>query len=186
MSRYHVDTAGALEIVRQAINTAWRATPAGSVVTHLYNGVPTHTEPVELWEARHGYPAGHASQLVKPESLIVVGADAALDLSPVKSRRGAMIDDHLGVGIVPPESALVQVSRPREHGRLPTGVRDLFDDRYIDDEWSKIGVPSGHASEAVARAFITAELQGARATAALARKDARGSQAALERALGIR
>lgn len=179
MSRYHVDTAGALETVRQAINGAWRATPTGSVVTHIVNGIVTHSEPLAVYEARLGL---EPTQVVHASRLIVAGADAALEI-PDTGKTAAAIAPLLGRNGIPSAASLVQVTRPREHSRLPAGVRDKLDDAYVDGEWTLIG--NGHANEAAARAAITAELQGARATAALARKDARGAQAALERALGL-
>jgi hypothetical protein len=181
MSRFHVDTAGALETVRQAINAAWRATPAGSVVTHMTNGVVTHTEPLAAYELRLCL---QPTQVVHASRLIVAGADAALEI-PDTGKTAAAIAPLLGAGGVPSAAALVQVPRARAHNLLPLGVRDVLDDRWIDGEWGKIGVANGHANEAAARAAIIAELQGGRATAALARKDARGSQGALAEAMGI-
>jgi hypothetical protein len=162
MSRYHVDTAGNLETVRQAINAAWRATPAGSVVTHMFAGRVTHTEPLAQYEARLGL---EPTQVVHSSRLIVVGTDAALEI-PDTGKTAAAIAPLLGQGAVPSAAALVQVTRPREHSRLPTAVRDALDDRYVDVELAE-DTPQ-------ARGRVTAELQGARASAALARKDARG------------
>jgi hypothetical protein len=173
MSRYHVDTAGNLESVRQAINAAWRATPAGSVVTHMTNGVVTHTEPLAAYEARLGL---EPTQVVHTSRLIVAGADAALEI-PDTGKTATAIAPLLGRNGIPSAAALVQVTRPRNHSLLPVGVRDVLDDRYVDAELAAEDTPA-------VRAAITTELQG-RAAAALSRKDARGSQAALEDALGM-
>ncbi len=166
MSRYHVDTAANLEAVRQAINAAWRASPAGSVVTHMFGGVVTRTEPLAAYEARMGIPPVH---VVSPGRLIVAGSDAALDI-PDTGKTAIAIAPLLGRGGIPSAASLVQVSRPRENDRLPPGVRDRLDDLYVDAELVE--------DTPAARGRVNAELQG-RAAAALARKDARGSQAAL-------
>jgi hypothetical protein len=181
MSRYHVDAPGALETVRQAINAAWRATPAGSIVTHVVNGVVTHTEPLAQYEARLGI---EPTQVVHASRLIVTGADAALEI-PDTGKTAAAIAPLLGTGGIPSAAALVQVTRPREHSRLPTGVRDVLDDRYIDGELDGTDEAGQSRDTPAARGRVTAELQGARATTALARKDVRGSQAALDDAIGI-
>ena len=165
MSRYHVDTAGNLEVVRQAINAAWRATPAGGTVTHMVGGVVTGTESLVAYEARMGIPP---VQVVSPGRLIIVGADAALDI-PDTGKTAIAIAPLLGQGGIPSAASLVQVSRPRENDRLPAGVRDRLDDLYVDAELVE--------DAPAARGRVNAELQG-RAAAALARKDARGGQPA--------
>jgi hypothetical protein len=73
----------------------------------------------------------------------------------------------------------VQVTRARGNSALPAGVRDKLDDAYVDRVFA--GRP---VDDAAAIAEVVAELQG-RATAALARKTARGQSAALEAALGM-
>lgn len=185
MTRYHIASAGNCESVRQAINAGWRAGPA-SHATVLLTG---ERVPIAEYELRTGRAVGHF-QLLTADRLIVAGADAALEMPEPASDGGltwSHIADQLGktIGGVPTPSAasLVQVTRARQHSLLPTGVRDVLDDRYVDGEYAKIG--NEHANEAAARGVISAELQGARATAALSRKDARGSQAALDAALGI-
>lgn len=179
MSRYLVGTAGACEAARAAINAAWRATPAGSVVTHLYGGVPMHTEPLAQYELRLGL---EPTQVVHTSRLIVAGADAALEI-PDTGRTAAAIAPLLGVGGIPSAAALVQVTRPREHSRLPTGVRDKLDDAWIDAQLDGTDGNGQPRDTPGARGLITAELQGARAAAALARKDVRGTQAAFARAV---
>jgi hypothetical protein len=203
--RYHVDTAGNLESMRMAINVAWRATPEGSTVTHLINGVVVGTENAMAYAARHGI---RPPELVGDDCLLIaLDGTAALDLSAVNELHETMINAQLGKTLgdvsTPKVTALIQVSRPFENGKLPSGVRDLLDDRTvdiaIDIALSQIGTPeeiadskSGklYPNEGIARMFaqsqVETELQVSRATAALARKAARDSKTASDRELKLR
>lgn len=174
MSRFHVDTPAQLVLVQVALDQAFglrdgagNPTPReqmvhkpglGLVPASAVGAVTCYDQPGAHWP-------------------LIAGGDgtAVLEIAELAS-----IDAKLGRGGLPAASALVQVTRPREHSRLPAGVRDKLDDAYVDQAFA--GKP---VDDAVAIAEVTAELQGARAVAALARKSVRGSQAALDRALGI-
>ncbi len=179
MTRYYVASAGSCESVRQAINAGWRAGPA-QYAERWVNGTLVKREPIDAWELRTGRPVGWL-QLLTAERVIVGGdGSTALEL-PDSDLTGQHIADQLGKTVggtaIPSSAALVQVARPRDSSQLPAGVRDKVDDAYVDSALAQADTPQ-------ARAAITAELQG-RAAAALARKDARGAQAALEKAMGI-
>lgn len=177
MTRYHVATEQNCRLVREAINAAWNATPAAQVVTHVVNGVVVGTEPKAQYLARLGLPADH-EQLVHADRLIVAGTDAALEL-PDTGRTGEEIGKLLGRGGLPSAASLVPVTRPREHSRLPAGVRDVLDDRYVDEQLAEEDTPQK-------RQQIRDELtNGGRAAAALARRDARGARGELDRAIGL-
>jgi hypothetical protein len=62
-------------------------------------------------------------------------------------------------------------------------VRDALDDDYVNNELDGVDAEGNPRDTPAARGRINAELQGARASQALARKDARGSQSALEMAM---
>ena len=170
MSRYHVADPGSLEAVRQAINSTIPRTGF-----RVVNGVAI---PVDLAveEARLGL---EPEQLVHT-SRLVLGADgtAALEL-PETPHVEAQLGKTIHGTATPTAASLVQVPRARDNALLPTGVRDKLDDTYVDSVLSDGDTPQ-------ARAAITAELQnGSRASGALARKDARAGQKAIDAALGL-
>lgn len=177
MTRYHVANAGQCETTRQAINAAWRALPRSQVIRHVVNGVVIGEEPAADYYLR---TTGRADfeEAIGPERLIVAGEDAALEIHD-SGVVGARLTALLGRGGLPRADELVQVTRAREHSRLPTGVRDVLDDRYVDEQLAEEDTPQR-------RDAIQAELtNGGRAAAALARKDARGARVELDRAIGL-
>lgn len=177
MSRYHVDTPAQLVLVQVALDQSFglrdgagNPTPReqmvhkpglGLVPASAVGAVTCYDQPGAHWP-------------------LIAGGDgtAVLEIAELAS-----IDAKLGRGGLPAASALVQVTRPREHSRLPAGVRDKLDDAYIDsvlDGADDVGVPRDTPG---ARAAIATELQG-RAAAALARKDARGALVMVDRMFG--
>jgi hypothetical protein len=146
----------------------------------MFNGVVVGTEPAAQYEARLGL---EPTQVVHTSRLLI-GDDgtAALEI-PDTGKTAEAIAPLLGQGATPSAASLVQVTRPREHSRLPTGVRDLLDDRYIDGELDGTDAAGEPRDTPAARGLITAELQGAHAAAALARKDARKAQRAFEKTM---
>lgn len=178
MSRYHVDTPAQLVLVQVTLDkefglrdAAGNPTPREQLVTR--NGGRTYV-PASSVSAVTCYdqPGRHWP--------LIDGGDgtAALHIAELAS-----IDAKLGRTVsgvaLPTVASLVQVTRPRGHSALPTGVRDKLDDAYVDRVFAGLAVDNPGAI-----AEVTTELQG-RATAALARKTARGQSAALEAALGM-
>lgn len=183
MTRYHVDTPPKLVLVQVALDQSFGLRDAA--------GNPT---PREQMVFRAGTLAP-ASQVLGPlhgcydlpgtHWPLLDGGDgtAALQIADAP-----LIDAKLGRtvnGVALPRSAdLVQVTRPRDNSLLPAGVRDKLDDAYVSGQLDGTDITGQPRDTPQARAAISAELQG-RAAAALARNDARASQAALEKAMGI-
>ena len=159
MSRYYVAPAAQLELVRQAINDGALGPHASRMYTLVRNGIAVQVN-AAAEEARLGV---EPEQVVHTSCLVIAGRDAALEL-PETAHVSAQLGKTVGGTSIPSVGALVQVARPRDNSLLPAGVRDVLDDRYV----AQLLVEDTPA----ARAAITAELQGARAAAALARWDA--------------
>lgn len=183
MTRYHVDTPARLVLVQVALDQSFGLRDIA--------GNPTPREQM----VQRGSAYGPASQVIGPGHNcydmpgthwpLIDGGDGTAALQIADSPR---IDAKLGLtvnGTVLPRAAdLVQVTRPRDNSLLPAGVRDKLDDAYVSSQLDGTDFAGQPKDTPAARAAINAELQG-RAAAALARKDARGAQAALEAALGI-
>jgi hypothetical protein len=177
MTRYHVADAGSCEAVRQAINASWRNGPARHA-EHYRDGVLVGREPLADWCARTGRALGEQGP-VRPEHLIVSGADAVLELLE-DGVHGALVSEQLGKGIVPRANQLARVTRAREHAQFAAGIRDALDDRYVEQVFADETL-----SDAQKREAITSELQnGARATSALTRKDSRAGARVIDGMLG--
>jgi len=179
MSRYHVDTPARLELVRLALDQAAgyrNASGQPVVVMHkiVDRGVVVGEIRSDVFCATRGV---EPTRCCDP---VIVGADgtAALEIPETP-------DASLGLGrtvhgtAVPTAASLVQVTRPRDASRLPAGVRDRLDDRYVDEVFAN-PVLSTTAKEAA----VTLELQTTRAAAALARRPARDAQRVIDAALG--
>lgn len=205
MTRYHVDTPAKLALVQVALDqsfglrdVAGNPTPREQMVT--FDGGSTFAPAsVALTQVPHG---GMRLQPGQPHACytqpgvkwpLIDGGDgtAALqipDTSDFAPANAAAFNALLGTtvsGVALPNAAgLVQVTRPRDSSLLPAGVRDKLDDAYVDSVLDGTDASGQPNDTAQARAAIRTELQG-RGNAALARKDARNSQAALAQATGL-
>lgn len=180
MSRYHVDTPAQLALVAIAIDQSLG-------LRHSVTGAPTPREQM-VYKAGVLAPASaHLGPVHscydRPDTKVAVidGGDGTaalwIDDGVPDSALGKTVS---GVPL-PSAAALVQVTRARQNTLLPAGVAAKLDDAYADSVFADDSL-----TDAQKRAAVTAELQnGSRASGALARKDARAGQKAIDAALGL-
>jgi len=180
MSRYHVDIPVKLALVQVALDQSFGLRDVA--------GNPTPRQRV-IYKAGAMGPAlamGSPQEIDLPGTNwpLIDGGDgtAALfiaDAPTIDAKLGRTVN---GVAL-PRVADLVQVARPRDSSVLPPGVRDKVDDAWIDVQLDGTDINGQPRDTPAARAAVRAELQG-QATAALARKDARKAQRALDVAIG--
>lgn len=179
MTRYHVDTPAKLAIVQVALDQSFGLRDIAGNPTPRPQFCPLLGKRAD----EMGSPGGY--DLPGTNWPLIDGGDgtAALQIADAPT-----IDAKLGRTVngvaLPTVASLVQVARPRDSSLLPAGVRDKVDDAYIASQLSGTDVSGQARDTPQARAAIATELQG-RAASALARWDARVSQAALDAAIGL-
>lgn len=189
MSRYHVDTPAQLALVQVALDQSFGLRNAAGVATPIermvYRPDVGLVPASRLFGPVHGHydqPGTHWPILDGGDGTAALRVPDVADVPTIAGKLGRTVS---GVP-VPAAGALVQVTRARDNALLPAGVRDKLDDAYADTVYAQNTNALGVTDTATANAAITAELQnGSRAANAITRKGVRGSQAALEKAMGL-
>lgn len=160
MKRYfHIADRATCAAVKDALNARALPPPGARMVTRVVDGVQFTVRAAEE-EARLG---------LAPEAygdVIAVDDEAVFEVPEVARAH------------MPPGAELVEVSRAREHAKLPSKIRDALDDAYVREVFD-----GKESDDAGALGKLNGELQ-ARAAAALARLIGERQRAAVERALG--
>lgn len=178
-SRYHVDTPANLALVQVALDQAFglrdpagNPTPREQMVHKPGLGLVPASVALGPLHGCYDQPGRHWPMVDGGDG---TAALAIAELASIDAKLGRTVS---GVAL-PTAASLVQVTRPRDHSRLPVGVRDKLDDAYIDGRLNGTDARGQARDTPEARAEIAAELQG-RAAAAIARRSP-NSKAALER-----